>query len=58
MCLEFKKWMCYIDGQKNKYSVIDSLYDSGKKCVLLYSFLLLFVSLTSGLDQHQDGSLL
>jgi hypothetical protein len=19
--IEFKKWMCYIDGQKNKYSV-------------------------------------
>jgi hypothetical protein len=22
-CLEFKKWMCYIDGQKNKYSVLN-----------------------------------
>jgi hypothetical protein len=20
---EFKKWMCYIDGQKNKYSVLN-----------------------------------
>jgi hypothetical protein len=20
--IEFKKWMCYIDGQKNKYSVL------------------------------------
>jgi hypothetical protein len=21
--IEFKKWMCYIDGQKNKYSVLN-----------------------------------
>jgi hypothetical protein len=21
--IEFKKWMCYIDGQKNKYSVLE-----------------------------------
>jgi hypothetical protein len=23
--IEFKKWMCYIDGQKNKYSVLKDL---------------------------------
>jgi hypothetical protein len=23
MLPEFKKWMCYIDGQKNKYSVLN-----------------------------------
>jgi hypothetical protein len=21
--IEFKKWLCYIDGQKNKYSVLN-----------------------------------
>jgi hypothetical protein len=26
MCLEFKKGMCYIDGQKNKYSGINVVW--------------------------------
>jgi hypothetical protein len=25
--IEFKKWMCYIDGQKNKYSALIQLYN-------------------------------
>jgi hypothetical protein len=28
--IEYKKWMCYIDGQKNKYSVSNSYKTTGK----------------------------
>jgi hypothetical protein len=36
--IENKKWMCYIDGQKNKYSVLNECSRMLKYNILKYFF--------------------
>jgi hypothetical protein len=43
--IEFKKWMCYIDGQKNKYSVLNECSRMLKYNKFLIAFSIIYLNL-------------